>query len=156
MRKWLIYLRDNFPPYPGVMSLKPFKVLATWWPIFIIITYGSYIFWPESRDLSSAAPVWFFGRAILVLLAIAALVWRRKPIYRELLGHTMLAYTAGAVVSYYLAVPKRDEIFWGSVIRLIGLSGLLYALAIGSYLTISAAEGKRIMEVSDKDLEKEL
>ena len=156
MRKWLVSLRDKFPPYPGLMSLKPFRVLAAWWPVFIIITYGSYAFWPELRDLGAAAPVWYFGRTVLVLLAVAALIWRTKPIFRELLGHAMLAYTAAAAVSYYLAVPVRDAVFWGGMIRLLGVAGLLYALAIGSFLTLSAAEAKRIMEVPDKDLEKEL
>lgn len=140
----------------GIMDLKPFRVLATWWPVFTIMVYGSYAFWPEQRELLSAAPVWYLGRAIIVLVSICALIWRTKPIFRELLGHAMLAYTAAACVSYYLAVPERDALFWGGMVRLIGIAGLLYSLCIGSFLTLSAEEAKRIMEVSDEDLDEVL
>lgn len=155
----LRYFRDvktKFFSYNGIMSLRPFKILAVWWPVFTIIAYGRYIYFPDRRVLGDSLAIWVFGRSMIVIISIFALIWRRKPIFRDLLGHAMLAYAAGAGFSYYLAVEVRDKTFWGEIIGLICVSMLIYSLCIASFLTIRAQEAEHILDASDEELEREL
>lgn len=136
------------------MRTKPFLFFAVWWPICTAVLFGSFFLTGERKPLGDSAPVWFTGRAIILVLSILALIKLRDPEYRAYLGHAILGFGGAVTVAYYRSTPVHDEIFWGETLRQAMFVLLLYALTVCSFTVLDREKTRRIVEAPDEELEK--
>lgn len=138
----------------SIYRTKPFVIWATWWPLAIIILFGSYFYSGERKPLGDLAWVWQSSRVAMIFLAVICLVHPMKSAPREWLGHSIALYAFFASVTYWHTSPVHDKLFTGEFIRLIASASCFYALTILSFTIVDSHKTQKKLESLGIELDK--